>query len=237
MGPATFQRVVLPDAAHGPERERHRTTASVLTILAALGLIAGFLAFGALTRPLPVPGTLVEANPRTEPDTWHLVRTIPATVPYALVVDEGRVLVFTSTPDPDAAAPTGLQVWQSSDGLAWEPMGTVIEPGFAVDSVSSTSLGLVAFGLDESEKSHRVWLSADGLRWLPLLDGLPVESLEISTTADNVTSSDLARAIGNDATVVQYEQTERRDVALVSRPPDFSHPFSVETFEIWTTSQ
>lgn len=211
-------------------------TASVLSTLAVLGLMAGLFAFGALTRPLPDTSGQFDRNGETESDGWRLVESIPATVPYALVVGDDQILVFTSAPDPDEAAPSGLQVWRSPDAVAWEPMGTVIEQGFAVDSITSTSLGLVAFGFDEHQEASRIWLSADGLRWLPLLDGLTVESRDIRPVAKGATTSELDMAIGTDARVVQYERTEGRDVALVSREPDFSHPFSVEAFEIWATT-
>lgn len=227
----------MPDSARGPEPERHRTTVSVLPILASLGLIAGLFVFGVITRPLGRPATQFDSNSAYTSDAWRLVKTIPATVPYAIVARDGHVLVFTSSADPDGViAPSGLEVWRSFDGLAWEPLGTVIEPGFLVDSISSTSLGLVALGLDESQETPRMWLSADGLEWLPLLDGLPVESIELRTAADTAPTSDLDRAIGSDARVVQYEPTEKREIALVSREPDFTHPYAVETFEIWTTT-
>ncbi|HSK07703.1 MAG TPA: hypothetical protein VK990_09310, partial [Acidimicrobiia bacterium] len=59
----------------------------------------------------------------------------------------------------------GLDAWVSEDGSSWEPRGRVIPSPHQVQSVISTSRGLIALGTSGGDGMPRVWMSADAGPW------------------------------------------------------------------------
>lgn len=219
----------------------------MLVALAAISLLALVLTLGRLTEPEPELISQRTETPSTVSSTsqldWQHVTTVEDTVPYAVMEHGNQILLFTSTPPSQAARPTGLQVWRSDDGLAWEPEGTAISQGNNIESITSTALGLIVIGSVGEDETVRAWLSADGVNWLTLMEGLPVDARGFesfgqtsNTDEESLAMADMGSAIGSDASVIKFEVVDGRGIALVSRLPDLSRPFDLDTFEIWTAS-
>lgn len=182
--------MVLPDG-RGTESERPNVGRKTLVILAVLTVAVGVLLMGSLTEPDPVA---LEEPPTTTPTTeainppldldnfsleqietgdqleWRQVAEIPEAMPQSLLAHRDAVYVFSPVTDDGM----GMQAWRSTDGLAWETLGTLIRETHQITSIASTSLGLIAIEPDASDDYVHVWGSVDGANWLEIVDGIPV---------------------------------------------------------------
>lgn len=209
-----------------------------------MALAVGTWAFGNLTEfeaeQITEGSPTTSAPATTTQPAWRLVETVSDRVPFAVIEHRGQVFVLTSLPPAQTPQPTGLQVWRSADGVTWVPEGTVIRPDSKVESVGSTALGLFAIGSIGDDDTTRAWLSADGVKWLPLIDGLPIELSDSPRSdprtvalTDNASLDGIASVIGSDASVVELEMLTNQGIALITRTPDPSRPYEIDSFEIW----
>ena len=104
-----------------------------------------------------------------EPLRWQPAGSIEDAWPLSIVEHEGMLYLFT-TEGFDFGSPggTGLDAWVSEDGSTWEPRGRVIASPHLVQSVTSTSRGLMAIGTNGGDGSPRVWMSSDARVWSEL---------------------------------------------------------------------
>jgi hypothetical protein len=121
------------------------------------------------TAPTTTTPRITEVIPRLgEPLEWQPSRDFGELFPIAIVDHEGILYLF-GTPDAPRTREGGGAVlaWVSGDGgTTWESLGTVIPASrHSVQSVISTSQGLVAVGADRVDGGPRVWRSPDGVRW------------------------------------------------------------------------
>jgi hypothetical protein len=108
---------------------------------------------------------------------WALVATFPGQVANAIVERDGRLL-GVGTGYPYAGEPWGFIVWEL-DGVGHWGEGRVVQTpqGYLVRSVSPTSSGYIAFGMNNPTIIDHavVATSTDGLRW-----GLVPEQVSLS---------------------------------------------------------
>lgn len=104
-----------------------------------------------------------------EPLRWQPAGNIEDAWPLAIVEHEGMLYLFTTEGiDFGSRVGNGLDAWVSDDGSTWEPRGRVIESPHLVQSVISTSRGLMAIGSNGGDGSPRVWMSSDARVWSEL---------------------------------------------------------------------
>jgi hypothetical protein len=123
----------------------------------------------ATTAPTTTTPRITELIPQLgAPLEWQPSRDFGELFPIAIVDHEGSLFLF-GTPDAPHTREGGGAVlaWVSGDGGAtWESMGIVIPASrYSVQSVISTSQGLVAVGVDRVDGGPRIWRSPDGVRW------------------------------------------------------------------------
>jgi hypothetical protein len=193
--------VVLPDGTANERRPSNNGRGAIF-VVAGLVIVAGFFVLGALSAPGP---GAVEAAPTTstttttslavieppidlenftvdqlargEPFIWESSLNVVDGFPLALLEYEGSQYLFaTDVPNFSSFVSGGLRAWRSNDGLAWEPMGQVIDQSHRIVTVSSTGQGLVAMETGPGNGGFTVWQSESGEVW---------ESNEIAL--DNVT--------------------------------------------------
>jgi hypothetical protein len=109
----------------------------------------------------------IETGPQL---AWSQVAEFGEVSPKSLVAHRGMVYVFS----PATSDGSGVRGWRSTDGVAWEDLGTVIDPTHVIGSIASTSLGLIALEPDARDDYVHVWGSVDGVSWLEIVDGIPV---------------------------------------------------------------
>ena len=101
-----------------------------------------------------------------EPLRWQPAGSIEDAWPLSIVDHLGMLYLFT-TEGFDFGSPggNGLDAWVSEDGSTWEPRGRVIPSPHLVQSVISTSRGLMAVGTNGGDGSPRVWMSSNARAW------------------------------------------------------------------------
>ena len=97
----------------------------------------------------------------------------------AIIEYGDSVLLFTTDSlQPFAAPAQGMQMWRSSDGVAWETVGTVIEAPNRITAVTVAKDRLVAVGKTQ-DGEPTMWRSLDGSTWMP--QQLPTEKSATAT--------------------------------------------------------
>jgi hypothetical protein len=125
----------------------------------------------AVTTTTTTPTTTTEADGDPtirvgESLSWQPAGSIEDAWPLSLVEHQELLYLFTTDGiDFESRVGNGLNAWVSEDGAAWEPRGRVIPSPHLVQSVISTSRGLMAIGTSGDDGSPRVWMSADGNAW------------------------------------------------------------------------
>ncbi|HEX5695622.1 MAG TPA: hypothetical protein VFZ15_04515 [Acidimicrobiia bacterium] len=120
------------------------------------------------TTTTPTTSTAVDDPiPRVgEPLSWQPAGSIEDTWPLSVVEHQGLLYLFTTDGiDFESRVGNGLDAWVSEDGSSWEPRGSVVPPPHQVQSVISTSRGLMAIGASGEDGSPRVWMSTDAGLW------------------------------------------------------------------------
>lgn len=124
------------------------------------------------TTTTPTTTTEVDSDPILrvgEPLSWQPAGSIEDAWPLSLVEHQGVLYLFTTDGiDFGSQGGNGLDAWVSEDGHSWEPRGRVIASPNQVQSVISTSRGLIALGTSGGDGSPRVWMSSDGGVWTEL---------------------------------------------------------------------
>ena len=180
--------MVSPEGT-GPKPDRPNTGRRVLLAVAALVVAAGFAVLGALSpaEELAVETTTTTAAPTTTTtvieapldlenfdvgqivsgEPLDLVRTveIEGGYPLGLVEHESGLYAFMTTSSEWLASEGGLWAWHSSDGLAWSPLGEVIDDRFQVTRVIATEASMLAVGVTIDDGTVMLWESRDGVDW------------------------------------------------------------------------
>ncbi len=102
-----------------------------------------------------------------DPLVWHVGPDIGALTPIGIVEYKDQVLVFATELSQRlsfGAPGLGLTAWRSDDGVAWESLGTVIEPPNQLTSVAASPDGMMAVGRS-SAGAAAIWRSDDGSNW------------------------------------------------------------------------
>jgi hypothetical protein len=182
------QRRVNVDSHEGPQSSSPGIRLSVVV----LGLIA-ILAVVLLTSgggPSDVEAVAVTTTTTTptstpevdndpilrvgDPLRWRPAGRIDDAWPISIVEHQEMLYLFTTdSVEFGSPAGNGLDAWVSADGGTWEPQGKVIESPNLVQTVISTSRGLMAVGMNGGDGSPRVWMSSDAREWTEL--ELPTE--------------------------------------------------------------
>jgi len=124
------------------------------------------------TTTLSTSTSAVDSDPILrvgEPLRWQPAGRIEDAWPLSIVEHEGMLYLFTTEGiDYGSRVGNGLDAWVSEDGSTWEPRGRVIASPHLVQSVISTSRGLMAIGTNGGDGSPRVWMSSDARVWSEL---------------------------------------------------------------------
>ncbi len=222
--------MVLPDGTQS-DRSRPGKGRALLFAVAALAIVAGFVALGSLSPSDPVAiettttttsTTLPDLDPPFDPDNfsvsqiatgpplqWDRVAGSPIGYPITVTEHEGTFYLFTSGQAPRATEPGGLVTWRSLDGADWQPVGeTVIGREFQVTHVITSTDGFIAIGARPGGDHLIVWRSDDGIEWT---------ATEIPTDADSpyITPRPTAVAAFEDRVAIapDYELDQERLVA------------------------
>jgi hypothetical protein len=121
----------------------------------------------------------------------------------------------------------GAQSWsvwteQSQDGIELD-----LEKRVVAFLDSNTGEPTVSFSFDElNEMESALYPSSSG--------GVYHRGFSFSADGANWTMQNMATEIGEDGRVLELEVTDDHVVALVSRDPDWTRPYGVESFEIWS---
>lgn len=231
--------MVLPDGTHGPEPKTSGVGRSTLFLLAAGGLLLGFLLLGSLsargpeavasstststtttTEPIEPPLDLddfsVSQISRGEPFAWERSLAVDDGYPVALFEHEGWIYLFASDSSFERSE-GGLWGWRSVDGADWEPMGEVITEPHLISQVASTGEGLVAVGRDQTNREPTIGRSVDGIDWI--FEELPVEDLEPFTSVypTAAASTDTLLVVAAQITFDIYDTLQER----ISQSHDF----------------
>lgn len=216
--------MVLPDGTKSDQNRPGRSRA-LLFAVAALAIVAGFVALGSLSPSDPVAietTTTTTTIPEVEapidlenfsvsqiatgpPLEWERVAGSTTGYPLAVTEYEGVLYLFTGGQAPWAEEPGGLVTWRSSDGEDWEPVGeTVISREFHVANVITSAEGFTAIGTRSGGNDLIVWRSVDGIEWT---------ATEIPTDAESpyLTPSPTAAAVFGDrlAIAADYRLDQR----------------------------
>ncbi len=191
--------MVLPDGTQS-DRSRPGKGRALLFAVAALAIVAGFVALGSLSPSDPVAietttttttsTTLSDLDPPIDienfsvsqiatgpPLEWERVAGSTTGYPLAITEHPGIFYLFTSEETPWAHEPGGLVTWRSSNGDDWRPVGeTVIDREFQVTHVITSADGFIAIGTRPGDNHLIVWRSDDGIGWT---------ATEIPTDADS----------------------------------------------------
>lgn len=207
--------MVLPDGTKSDQNRPGRSRA-LLFAVAALAIVAGFVALGSLSpseqlavdtttttttipeveAPIDLENFSVSQIATGPPLEWERVAGSTTGYPLAVTEHEGVLYLFTSEAAPWADEPGGLVTWRSSDGTDWEPVGeTVISGEFHVANVIASADGFVAIGTESGNGTLFVWRSDDGIEWA---------STEIPTGAESpyLTPTPTAAAVFRDRLVI-----------------------------------
>lgn len=236
--------MVLPDGVRGIDDEVPASSPR-LPMFFGLGLLVmGALIIGLLTGSR-TDESFSEVAPSPTTDhvdnqiRWEQVQTMEQATAFAILEFNDEVLAFTSAPLSEESPLTGLRVWRSPNGVDWQPGQYVVGAEGDIRTVASTALGIVALGYVPNDEDERAWLSVDGAYWLPLMDGLPLDTVEFRESvglldpdeASPVSGAELA--FGRDVRVVTTAVIGDLTVALLERPPDRGRPYDLGTVEIW----
>lgn len=237
--------VLSDDTGPGPGKGRRSRVGPGLVVVALIGLLAGFLALGGLTRPAPealqpttttitptttlAPTTTTQVDPETfsvediargEPFDWEMIMAIDEGYATAMLEHDDRLFLFSTTPAVDQwALGGGLTTWSSDDGTNWTSLGQVIGPEYQVSRVVSTDRGLVALGTGETKGSFTLWRSEDGASWDR--EQVEVEGVGAAMTVwpyDLVTTGDVSLI----ALTTTFDVTDRLTETL-GTPIDMEH--------------
>lgn len=186
--------MVLPEGSGQPEDSRPKRLVALSVVLVLLSATialavatspADEVALGTTTttsgEPLPEPTmtTTIDIDSFSIGDvatgerlSWREAPPIGASWPLELLEYRGSLYLFTSdgTPGPRITS-TGMQVWNSQDGIQWNEIGEVTEA--AVSAVAATDEQLIALGSHPRDGSPHIWTSIDGVDWTP--SRLPVD--------------------------------------------------------------
>lgn len=146
------------------------------------------------TTTTTTPTTTIEAESDPilrlgQPLSWQPAGSIEGAWPLSVVEHEELLYLFTTDGiDFGSRGGKGLDVWVSDDGRSWEPRGRVVPPPHQVQTVISTSRGLIALGTSGEDGSPRVWMPSDGGVWSELelptdVSGAPAGSRTYFQTA------------------------------------------------------
>jgi hypothetical protein len=171
---------------------------------AALAMVAGSLAVGALTAPEPAPETALEPTPISTTSTlealetpldlddfsvdqiavgtplqWELAAGIDGVFGQHLVTHDDAIYVFGAFTDVWDDGPAATLAWRSVDGRNWESLGRVLETEHPVHLVASSPQGLIAVEMGEPDPV--IWRSDDGTGWEPEVIPTDASSPYLST--------------------------------------------------------
>lgn len=184
----------------------------LLFAVAALAIVAGFVALGSLSpsdqiavetttttttipeleAPIDLENFSVSQIATGPPLEWERVATSTTGYPLAVIEDEGVLYLFSSEEAPWADEPGGLVTWRSSDGTDWEPAGeTVISGEFHVADVITSANDFIAIGTRPGGSSVFVWRSNDGIEW-------DVTEIPTFTESPYITPTPMAAAVFGD---------------------------------------
>lgn len=181
--------MITTDQADQPRRRRRRGGSAFLIGLGAI-VVAGFTLVS-LTSPDPAASeattlststtstTLASVEPpldlenfsvdqlaRGEPFAWESTLSVLEGYPLALLRHDGDLYLFsTEVPNFASFETGGLRGWRSRDGLAWEPLGEVIDGSHMIAVVESTGQGLVALEHRPGHSTFTIWQSDNGSEW------------------------------------------------------------------------
>lgn len=166
----------------------------MLFAVAALVIIGGFIALGALsparevavettTTSSTIPSTTTTTEParpfdpetfevsqiaQGEPLSWEAAMILDDSYPIALFDHEDHIYLFsTNRPNFSGFEEGGLRGWRTEDGRSWEPLGEGIPEQNLITAVSSTGQGLVALEMGRDSTGFTLWRSEDGKQWIP----------------------------------------------------------------------
>lgn len=176
--------MVLPDGTKS-DRSRPGKGRAFLFAVAALAIVAGFVALGSLSPSDPVATetttttiTIPEVEAPIDPENfslsqiatgppleWRRVAESTTGYPLAVTQHEGTFYLFASDHPPWGYESGGLSTWRSSNGEDWEAHGAVIDREYKVSRLKATSHGFVAAGLRPGDSNLIVWWSDDAMEW------------------------------------------------------------------------
>lgn len=179
--------MVLPDGTQS-DRSRPGKGRALLFAVAALAIVAGFMALGSLIPSDPVAietttttssTTIPDLDPPFDPENfsvgqiatgpplgWDLVAESTTGYPLRLTEHHGTFYLFTSMQPWWASEPGGLDTWISANGEDWRPAAEMaIGMEFHVADVVTSADGFIAIGARPGGDHLIVWRSADGMGW------------------------------------------------------------------------
>lgn len=220
--------MVLPDGTKS-EQNRPGKGRALLFAVAALAIVAGFVALGSLSpseqvaidtttttttipevdAPIDLENFSVSQIATGPPLEWERVAGSATGYPLAVTEHGGVLYLFTSGQGPWAGEPGGLVTWRSSDGTDWEPVGeTVIGREFQITHVITSTDGFIAIGARPGGNHLIVWRSDDGIEWTSTEIPTDVDSPYITPRPTAAAAFDNRVAIATD-----YELDQERLVA------------------------
>lgn len=178
--------MVLPEGTRESEGTRPKT---LIAVGAALILLLATIVLGIATapddvtaresttttagEPLPQPTTTTTIDIETftvgdiatgERLSWWEAPRLDAQWPIELLARDGRLYLFTSNRQSHPRyLSSGLQVWVSDDGIAWERVAEVSEA--SVTSIAAAGDRLVAMGTHIEDDWPHLWISENGVDW------------------------------------------------------------------------
>lgn len=176
--------MVLPDGTKS-DQNRPGSSRTLLFAVAALAIVAGFVALGSLSpseqvavdtttttttipeveAPIDLENFSVSQIATGPPLEWERVAGSTTGYPLAVTEHAGVLYLFTSETGPWADEPGGLVTWRSSDGTDWEPVGETVSGKFHVANVIASDDGFVAIGTESGDSNLLVRRSDDGIEW------------------------------------------------------------------------
>lgn len=206
----------------GSEPDRPKSGRGLAFAVAALVIIGGFVAVGALTpagevavettttsSTTPSTTTTTEPAPASDPETfeisqiaqgeplnWEAAMILDDSYPIALFDHGESIFLFsTSRPNFSGFESGGLRGWRTEDGVSWEPLGEGIPQQSPVTHVSSTGQGLIALEMELESSGFTLWRSDDGRQW-------SAEEVAVDTGNDLLGFTPMAAGATDDLLVV-----------------------------------